>query len=120
MLVFNHVGQIKKALGISGVTTTHSAWTRKTDDEGPGTQIDLIISRRDNVVNMCELKFYGGLFAVDRNYDLLLRSRRALLEEAIPKKSVVHTTLITTYGMKENAYRWSFDNVITMDDLFEK
>lgn len=55
------------------------------DEEG-GTQIDLIISRKDNVVNMCEIKFYSDLFAVDKNYDLLLRHRRSLLGEEIPKK----------------------------------
>ncbi|MDO4803478.1 MAG: ATP-binding protein [Lachnospiraceae bacterium] len=115
---FNHIEQIKSSLGISGVSTTHSAWTKKTG-EGGGTQIDLIISRKDNVVNMCEIKFYGELFAVDKNYDLLLRHRRNLLSEEISPKSVVHATLITTYGIKNNEYRWSFDNVITMDDLFD-
>ena len=63
---FNHIEQIKRALGISGVSTTHSAWTKMADEEH-GTQIDLIISRKDNVTNMCEIKFYGGLFAVDKN-----------------------------------------------------
>ena len=114
---FSHIDQIKRALGISGVSTTHSAWTKMADEES-GTQIDLIILRKDNVVNMCEIKFYSGLFAVDKNYDLLLRHRRSLLGEEIPKKSIVHSTLITTYGIKNNEYRWAFDNVVTMDDLF--
>lgn len=116
---FNHIEQIKYALGISGVSAAYSAWTKRTGEEG-GTQIDLIISRKDNVVNMCEIKFYSDLFAVDKNYDLLLRHRRTLLNEEIPKKNIVHATLITTYGIKDNEYRWAFDNVITLDDLFEK
>ena len=115
---FNHIDQIKRALGISGISTTQSAWT-KTGDDDPGTQIDLIISRRDNIVNMCEMKFYSGEFTVDRNYDLLLRNRQNLLEKELPKKSTIHKTLITTYGIKDNEYRWSFDNVITMDALFD-
>ena len=116
---FNHISQIKRALGISGISTKQSAWTKKGNDD-TSTQIDLLISRRDNVINMCEIKFYSDLFAVDKGYDLLLRHRRTLLCEEIPKKSIIHTTLITTYGIKENEYRWAFDNVITMDDLFEK
>lgn len=44
--------------------------------------------------------------------------KRALLSEFIPKKSTIQNTLITTYGIKHNAYRWAFENVITMDDLF--
>jgi len=95
---FNHIEQIKKALGISGISTTQSAWT-KMDEEYKGTQIDMIISRKDNIVNMCEMKYYGEEFMVDKDYDS-------------------NNTLITTFGIRNNEYRWSFDNVITMDDLF--
>ncbi|MBQ9157386.1 MAG: ATP-binding protein [Eubacterium sp.] len=114
---FNHVRQIKHALGISGISTTQSAWTKIADDE-QAAQIDLIITRSDNIVNMCEIKFYSDVFAVDRKYDLLLRNRRNMLGELISKKMGIHSTLITTYGIKENKYRWAFDNVIVMDDLF--
>ena len=114
---FKHIEQIKKTLGISGISTTQSAWTKMGDDY-KGTQIDMIISRRDDIVNMCEMKYYGDEFTVDKDYDSVLRHRKNLLNEMIPKKSAVHSTLITTFGIKKNEYRWSFDNVITMDDLF--
>lgn len=114
---FNHIEQIKKALGISGISTTQSAWT-KMGEEYKGTQIDMIISRKDNIVNMCEMKYYGEEFMVDKDYDSILRHRKNLLYEMIPKKNDVHNTLITTFGIRNNEYRWSFDNVITMDDLF--
>lgn len=114
---FNHIEQIKKALGISGISTTQSAWT-KMGEEYKGTQIDMIISRKDNIVNMCEMKYYGEEFMVDKDYDSILRHRKNLLYEMIPKKNAVHNTLITTFGIRNNEYRWSFDNVITMDDLF--
>ena len=52
---FNHISAIKRTLGISGVSTRHSAWTK--NDEEDGLQIDLIIERNDNIVNMCEIKF---------------------------------------------------------------
>ena len=48
-------------LGISGVNTSSSAWSKRADDE-EGTQIDLLIIRDDNVINMCELKFYSFVF----------------------------------------------------------
>ena len=51
---FNHIRQIKAALGISGVSTNESLWSKKGTDEEEGTQIDLIIERKDNVVNMLE------------------------------------------------------------------
>ena len=53
----SHLRQIKMALGISGVSSEQSAWVLKGDDDTEGAQIDLLISRKDNVVNMCEMKF---------------------------------------------------------------
>ena len=116
---FCHIGQIKQALGISGISSEQSAWSKTGDDE-EGTQIDLIIARKDNVVNMCEIKFYSDLFTVDKEYDLKIKRRKDMLSELLSKKEIVHSTLITTFGIKENRYRWAFENVITMDDLFKE
>lgn len=115
---FNHIPQIKKALGISGVSTSQSAWSKRKDEE-TGAQIDMLIERKDNIINMCEIKFYGDEFSVDKNYDRILRSRTALLSKEISPKMAIHSTLITTYGLKYNEYSGDFVNVITMDDLFE-
>ena len=117
-ICFNHIDQIKKALGISGVSTKQSAWSKKNIEE-QGTQIDMIIERKDNVVNVCEMKFYGSEFVVDKNYDKVLRNRMMLLEKEISPKMVIHSTLITTYGLKYNEYSGDFVKVITIDDLFE-
>ena len=114
---FNHVDQIKAALGISGIITKQAAWSKRADDKD-GTQIDMLIERNDHVVNMCEMKFYNKEFSVDKKYHAILTNRQGLLEEYIPKGSVVHSTLITTYGLKYNEYSGDFDNVITLDDLF--
>ena len=43
---------------------TESAWT-KTGDDDKGAQIDMLIQRKDNVVNMCEMKFYSEDVLVD-------------------------------------------------------
>jgi len=79
----------------------------------------LIIDRKDNVVNMCEMKFYSEEFAVDKNYHETLVKRQSLLSTMIPKKSVVHGTLITTYGLSYNEYSGDFISTITMEDLFK-
>ena len=114
---FNHTDQIKIALGINGVSTRQSVWSKRADDED-GTQIDLLIERNDHVVNMCELKFFNKDFIVDKDYHKVLVNRQGLLEEAIPRGMIVHSTLVTTYGLKYNEYSGDFDNVITMEDLF--
>ena len=116
---FNHIAQIKKALGISGVSTTASAWSKREDDS-EGTQIDLLISRKDNVLNMCEIKYYGGDFSVKKEYYKKLLHRQEMLMEQVSSKVAVRSTLITTYGLTRNEYSGIFTNVITLEDLFEK
>ncbi|MCR5219786.1 MAG: hypothetical protein K6E31_02175 [bacterium] len=114
---FNHIEQIKKALGISGVISSSSAWSKKSDDE-VGTQIDLLIQRNDNVINMCEIKFYGGDFAVSKDYYKVLLRRQGILAAEVSPKISVHSTLITTFGLTHNEYSGAFTNVINLDDLF--
>lgn len=114
---FTHIRQIKKALGITGVSSSHSAWIKK--DESGGTQIDLIIDRSDNVVNMCELKYYSDDFSVDGSYYRALLRRQDALRKEVSSKTSIQSTLITTFGLTKNKYHSVFSNVITLDDLFE-
>lgn len=114
---FNHVEQIKRALGISGVRTSHSAWSKRKDDTD-GTQIDLLIERDDHVINACEIKFYSSEFSIDKTYDRVLRNRMQLLTSEISPKVSVYNTLITTYGLHRNEYSDDFVQVVTMEDLF--
>lgn len=117
-VVFNHIDQIKKALGISGVVTRSSAWTKKGSKEEKGTQIDLIIARADNVINLCEIKFYRGDFEVSKDYYHTLMNRQEILSESVSPMITIHSTLITTFGLKQNEYSDIFTDVVTMDDLF--
>lgn len=115
-----HWAQIKRALGISGVQTELSAWTRKGDEEVEGTQIDLLMIRDDHVVNMCEMKFYNEEYSVSKVYHKTLIHRQNLLEKELPSHTVVHATLVTTEGLKYNEYSGDFQQVVTLDDLFEE
>ncbi len=114
---FNHIKQIKKALEIGGVLSKESPWYFK-GDEGSG-QVDMVIERNDNVVNLCEMKFYSNDFVVDLSYYKTLNSRLDAVRPFISKKACVFNTLITTYGLHQNEYSSAFQNVITLDDLFQ-
>lgn len=115
---FNHIKQIKAALGISGVSTNESLWSKRGDEEHAGTQIDLIIERKDNIVNLCEVKFYNDEFAVSKDYHFTLVRRKNLVLEKVNKRTAVHNTLITTYGLKQSEYWGDFIQVITLNELF--
>lgn len=116
---WNHIHQIKMALQIGGVSTTEALWSKRGDENTRGTQIDLIIVRKDNVVHMCEIKFYNDEFEVDKDYHLILERRKKILREQIPKRATIHNTLITTYGLRKTNYFGDFVHVITIDQLFE-
>ena len=113
-----HIEKIKKALGISGVSSSQSSWLVKGDDEVEGSQIDLIIERKDNIVNICEMKFYNDEFTVTKSYDRVLVGRYNRLGTMIPKRSTINPVLVTTFGLEYNEYSGFFQNVITLDDLF--
>ena len=115
---FNHVNKIKQALNILGVSSTHSAWALQGDEETEGTQIDLLINRKDNVVNMCEMKFYSEPFSVNKAYHAKLVHRQNILAERLPRKSTVQPVLVTTEGLVYNEYSGIFQNTITINELF--
>jgi len=112
-----HLKQIKKKQGISGVQTRACSW--RSQKEGQGAQIDLVIDRKDDTVNVCEMKYTNGEFEITKEYERkLLNKLEALAKETGTRKSLL-LTLITTYGVKSNAYSGIVQSEILMDDLFE-
>ncbi len=79
----------------------------------------MLIDRNDNIIDMCELKFYGDEFVVDRDYYKTIMHRQELLSAEISKKTAVHSILITTFGLVYNEYSGVFTKVLTLDNLFE-
>lgn len=108
-----HVQQIKYALGISGVQTSVSAWF------SPDAQIDLLIDRKDQVINVCEMKFSIHPFSIDTKYATSLRNKLGSFREATGTKKSLFLTLLTTYGISDNQYKGMVQNDLTMDVLFQ-
>jgi predicted AAA+ superfamily ATPase len=111
-----HLPQIKQAMGISGVLTEVSSWRSKTSS--PGAQIDIVIDRNDNVVNLCEVKFASDEFKIDKKLAGSLRSKRTVFVEETGTRKAVHTTMITTFGLKHNEYSGEILQEVTLDELF--
>lgn len=119
-LCWNHIRQIKHALGIDGVITTESPWNIAPEKKSEGPKIDLIINRDDRYICMCEMKFTRGEFEVKKSYNITLLERMGKVQEIIGNKKTVMSILVTTYGIKRNEYASRFDKVVTMEDLFQK
>jgi uncharacterized protein len=100
-LCIKHIHRIKKALGISGIFSTESSFYFKGTKKDAGFQIDLLIDRSDNCINICEMKFYSHEYTLAKNEAETLRKRRELFREITGTKKYLVNTLISTFGLKE-------------------
>ncbi len=109
-----HIREIKKAIGIAAVQTQMYAW------QGNGAQIDLVIERRDDIINIFEIKFSINEFLIDKKYDAVLRNKVGSFKQVTNTKKAVHLVMITIYGIKQNEYAHTvLQNSITINQLFK-
>lgn len=113
---FMHSREIKEALRIGGVLTELCAW--RSDRKQDGAQIDMLLARRDGVINVCEMKFSTGQFAVTPQYAGKLANKIAVFKEESGTECAVHLTLVTMNGVKHNENASIVQSEVTADDLF--
>ena len=115
----SHIQQIKRKLGILGVLSQDSVWfTDAEGGAGRGAQIDMVIDRRDRVINLCEIKFSINPYTIDRDYEMQLRNKIEAFRSATKTRSALHLTMITTYGIQRNTHSGIMQSEVMMDDLF--
>lgn len=117
LLAASHINQIKHRLGISGVATDFYSWRSRTSDNG--VQIDLVMERADNTINIFEIKFSESEFSITKKYDSDLRKKIATFIEETKTRKSVHLTFISTYGLKRNIYSGIAQSEVILSDLFE-
>jgi AAA+ ATPase superfamily predicted ATPase len=119
-ICYNHINPIAHALGISGILYSYSTWSYNTiDNNDKGVQIDLIIDRPDNCINLCEIKYSNSKFTITKQYakDLLYKKEKFI--EKTKTKKTVFITMITPYGINQNIHSIAtINNEITMNELF--
>lgn len=108
----HHVPQIKETLGIAGVQSNVCSWV------GDGAQIDLLIDRADQVVNVCEMKYARQEFEITKAYAEQLRQKMMVLRQTTRTRKALHLTMVTTYGVKRNIHSSEVQREVTMNDLF--
>jgi hypothetical protein len=118
---FEHLGQIKQALGIAGVSTQVFSWRVLKDPVyGAGAQVDMVIDRSDQVTNLCEMKFSTKEYAINNEDDADFRHKTGRFIESQKTHKSIHLTLITPFGVKSNMYQYSVQSAITIEDLFKE
>ena len=116
ILCLNNIDSIKKALGISGVSTKIYSWRSKECEKG--AQNDLLIHRKDMVINVCEMKYSVGEFIITKEYEDNLRNKlEAFINEVKPKEQL-RLTLISFNGLKHNEHSGIVVSEVTSSELF--
>ncbi len=119
-ICLKHVPAIKKALGISGIYTEASAYYLKNSAFGRGIQVDLLLDRNDQAINLFEIKFYQSPFVVSKEQADAFRLKTAIFKSATHTTKQVFFTLLTTFLLVPNEHSLgAVDIVLDMNCLFE-
>lgn len=117
LLCLLHLDEIKKALGIDRILNDASAWRSRQPEQN--TQIDLVIERADHNINLCEMKFSSGMYAIDKGYEQKLRERMSIFLAETMTRCRTRITMVTTYGVLQNKHSGIVNDEVLLDDLFE-
>ncbi len=114
-ICLKHISQIKNALRIDAIFSTNSSWFSEN------AQVDLLIDRDDNIMNLCEMKFYNAPFTIDKRHYLNLKNKIAELQRDTKTRKNIFLTMVTAFGLSENKYSKELvQNIIDLDDLFSE
>ena len=117
-----HIRQIIKKLGIANVAGEVGKWHYfpAAGSKKAGAQIDLVINRFDDSVNICEIKFSKNKYVIDKKYARNLLNKINVFEEKTDSKKQIFLTMITTTGLKKNIYAEDLvHSEVVLKDLFD-
>lgn len=118
-ICLQHIDKIKEGLGIAAVYTRQLSFVAKATDTHKGTQIDLLIDRQDNVITICEIKFYKDKMTLSKADATALQQKKQVFRQVTNTKKQLFLALIATYGLHSNQHSIGLvDNVLDMDCLF--
>jgi uncharacterized protein len=115
-----HLPQIKKALGISGIYTEASAFAYAGNKDEKGFQIDLVLDRKDQTINLFEFKFYNAALSLDKSDVTTLRERIETFKQVSKTNKHIFLSFLTSFGVKMNENSLGLiDNNLEATILFE-
>lgn len=116
-----HIPQMRAALGISGILADVYAWRGSRADNGDKpVQIDLLIARGDNTIDLCEMKFCGGEYEISAREARNIADRVEVFRRQTGTRKGIRIVFVTSYGVKRNMYAGIVQSEVTLDDLFRE
>jgi AAA+ ATPase superfamily predicted ATPase len=119
-IAHQHIVDIKTALGIRAVNTQNYYWQSLANDSvAMGTQIDILLERADDVVNIIECKYYAQPFNIDKKYARELENKEFSFQESSNYMGSIQIVMLTVAGLKKNAYSEQIvSEELTLDTFF--
>jgi len=115
-----HIDQILRAIDIDTVAGEIGRW-RYFPPKGSkqaGAQIDMLIDRVDNSINLCEIKFSADTYVITKEYAKKLDQKKEVFETRTKTGKQIFITMITTKGVKPNMYSEDLvDSEVILNDL---
>jgi uncharacterized protein len=120
-LCLKHLPSIKRALGIGGIYSVSATFYKKGTKTEQGAQIDLLIDRNDQVINIFEIKYNTESFVLTKEYAETLNEKISVFKAATKTNKQIFLTLISAFGLKHNQHSLGLiQQVFTLDDLFRE
>ena len=111
---------------MTGIISSAHSWaykpSKKSDAENTGdvgVQIDLLIDRNDQTINLCEMRYSSAPYTITQDEDMRIRNRKAVFLRETETSKAVMVTMITTYGLAPGGYSNDIPCQVTMGDLFK-
>lgn len=118
-LCMKHVSKLKEALGVAAVYTEIGSFYKKGTKNTEGTQIDLLLDRKDQVINLIEVKFLDKPFILTKSYADELRKKMAVFKQSTQSRKTIFVTLVSTFGIMPNQHSIDLiQQTVKQDDFF--
>ena len=112
-----HIQEIIKSLHLDTMHTDYYSWRSKNKTDG--AQIDIVIDRADNIINICEVKYSKSDYLLTKNEYGKIQRRISSFEEEMKESKGLQTVLITTFNAKRNNYLEIFQHIISLNNLYD-
>ena len=117
---YKHITQLKRGLNLPPMSMA-STWryVPTKNSEKRGAQIDLLFDRKDDVIEICEIKYNLKPFLISKDYAEKLNQKIAVFKEQTRTSKQIFLSFITLSGLKENSYSKELvTSVVSLDALF--
>ena len=121
-ICLKHIESIEHCLGIDNLVISRGSWKSKSSKGlmDKAAQVDLLFERRDNAINICEIKFKEQVYDITKDEAINLRNKILRFTEEEGQGKEIFLSIISCSGLKTNI--WSEDliaNVVNGEDLFK-